>query len=41
MGVNGMADYFVQAGKLKSKPDPKTYYTGDLFTSASSGSVAK
>ena len=39
--LNGMADYFVQAGKLKSKTDPKTYYTGDLFTAARSGSVAK
>ena len=32
--LNGMADYFVQAGKLKSKADPKTYYTGELFTAA-------
>ncbi|TCC32435.1 aliphatic sulfonate ABC transporter substrate-binding protein [Kribbella sindirgiensis] len=32
--LNGMADYFVQAGKLKTKTDPKTYYTGDLFTTA-------
>ncbi|TDO69211.1 NitT/TauT family transport system substrate-binding protein [Kribbella sp. VKM Ac-2571] len=39
--LNGMADYFVQAGKLKSKADPETYYTGDLFTAAGSGSVAK
>lgn len=34
--LNGMADYFVQAGKLKTKTDPKTYYTGDLFTTAAS-----
>ncbi|TDD91753.1 aliphatic sulfonate ABC transporter substrate-binding protein [Actinomadura darangshiensis] len=27
-----MGGYFVGAGKLKSSPDPKTYYTGDLFT---------
>jgi len=32
---------FVSPGKLKSKTDPKTYYTGDLFTAARSGSVAK
>ena len=32
--LDGMADYFVQAGKLKTKGDPKTYYTGDLFTAA-------
>ncbi|HWD78140.1 MAG TPA: aliphatic sulfonate ABC transporter substrate-binding protein [Kribbella sp.] len=32
--LNGLADYFVQAGKLKTKTDPKTYYTGDLFTAA-------
>ena len=32
--LNGMADYFVEAGKLKSKVDPKTYYTGELFTTA-------
>ncbi|HEY3514377.1 MAG TPA: aliphatic sulfonate ABC transporter substrate-binding protein [Kribbella sp.] len=32
--LNGMADYFVQAGKLKKKTEAKTYYTGDLFTGA-------
>lgn len=32
--LTGMTDYFVQAGKLKSSVDPKTYYTGDLFTAA-------
>jgi NitT/TauT family transport system substrate-binding protein len=32
--LTGMADYFVEAGKLKSSVDPKTYYTGDLFTKA-------
>jgi NitT/TauT family transport system substrate-binding protein len=32
--LTGMADYFVQAGKLKAKVDPKTYYTGHLFTAA-------
>jgi len=32
--LTGMADYFVEAGKLKSSVDPKTYYTGDLFTGA-------
>lgn len=30
----GMSDYFVQAGKLKSPADPKSYYTGDLFMAA-------
>lgn len=29
-----MTDYFVDAGKLESPADPKTYYTGDLFTAA-------
>lgn len=32
--LTGMSDYFVGAGKLKSTVDPKTYYTGDLFTAA-------
>ena len=32
--LTGMTDYFVEAGKLKSSIDPKTYYTGDLFTAA-------
>lgn len=32
--LTGMSDYFVEAGKLKSSVDPKTYYTGDLFTAA-------
>lgn len=32
--LNGMGDYFVQAGKLKAPVDPKSYYTGDLFTAA-------
>lgn len=32
--LTGMTDYFVDAGKLKSSVDPKTYYTGDLFTAA-------
>ncbi|MEV6793098.1 aliphatic sulfonate ABC transporter substrate-binding protein [Streptomyces sp. NPDC051320] len=32
--LKGMNDYFVQAGKLKRPVDPKTYYTGDLFTGA-------
>ncbi|MEO3829733.1 aliphatic sulfonate ABC transporter substrate-binding protein [Actinomadura sp. B10D3] len=30
--LTGMNGYFVGAGKLKSPVDPKTYYTGDLFT---------
>ncbi|CAM5306822.1 Aliphatic sulfonate ABC transporter substrate-binding protein OS=Streptomyces tendae OX=1932 GN=GUR47_23355 PE=4 SV=1 [Streptomyces tendae] len=32
--LEGMNDYFVDAGKLKKPVDPKTYYTGDLFTGA-------
>lgn len=32
--LTGLNDYFVQAGKLKKPVDPKTYYTGDLFTGA-------
>ncbi|MFF5988404.1 aliphatic sulfonate ABC transporter substrate-binding protein [Prauserella flavalba] len=32
--LKGMTDYFVDAGKLKSPVDPKTYYTGELFTAA-------
>ncbi|MFG2053349.1 aliphatic sulfonate ABC transporter substrate-binding protein [Micromonospora sp. NPDC048930] len=32
--LTGMSDYFVQAGKLKSPADPKSYYTGDLFMAA-------
>jgi NitT/TauT family transport system substrate-binding protein len=32
--LTGMNDYFIQAGKLKQPVDPKTYYTGDLFTAA-------
>ncbi|MFF8478931.1 aliphatic sulfonate ABC transporter substrate-binding protein [Streptomyces sp. NPDC015414] len=32
--LKGMNDYFVGAGKLKRPVDPKTYYTGDLFTGA-------
>ncbi|MCW3840431.1 aliphatic sulfonate ABC transporter substrate-binding protein [Micromonospora yasonensis] len=32
--LTGMSDYFVQAGKLKSPSDPKSYYTGDLFMAA-------
>jgi NitT/TauT family transport system substrate-binding protein len=31
---NGMQDYFVTAGKIPAKVDPKTFYTGDLFTAA-------
>jgi sulfonate transport system substrate-binding protein len=32
--LKGLNDYFVEAGKLKKPVDPKTYYTGDLFTGA-------
>ncbi|MEU6551946.1 aliphatic sulfonate ABC transporter substrate-binding protein [Streptomyces sp. NPDC046915] len=32
--LKGMNDYFVEAGKLKQPVDPKSYYTGDLFTEA-------
>jgi NitT/TauT family transport system substrate-binding protein len=35
--LTGMGDYFVGAGKLPSNPDPKTYYLGDVFTSAAAG----
>jgi NitT/TauT family transport system substrate-binding protein len=33
--LTGMNDYFVGAGKLTAPVDPKTYYTGDLFSAAS------
>ncbi|MZE68214.1 aliphatic sulfonate ABC transporter substrate-binding protein [Streptomyces sp. SID5789] len=32
--LEGMNEYFVGTGKLKKPVDPKTYYTGDLFTGA-------
>ena len=32
--LTGMNKYFVEAGKLKQPVDPKSYYTGDLFTAA-------
>ncbi|MER6463804.1 aliphatic sulfonate ABC transporter substrate-binding protein [Streptomyces sp. NPDC001288] len=32
--LTGLNDYFVESGKLKQPVDPKTYYTGDLFTGA-------
>jgi NitT/TauT family transport system substrate-binding protein len=32
--LTGMNDYFVGAGNLTGAVDPKTYYTGDLFTGA-------
>jgi NitT/TauT family transport system substrate-binding protein len=32
--LSGMNDYFVGAGKLTRPVDPKTYYTGDLFSGA-------
>jgi NitT/TauT family transport system substrate-binding protein len=32
--LTAMNDYFIDAGKLKAPADPKTYYTGDLFTGA-------
>ncbi|MFF3286132.1 aliphatic sulfonate ABC transporter substrate-binding protein [Streptomyces sp. NPDC003023] len=32
--LQGMNDYFVEAGKLGQPVDPKTYYTGDLFIGA-------
>jgi len=34
--LTGLGEYFVGAGKLKSNPDPKTYYLGDTFTGAAS-----
>ncbi|MCG5217541.1 aliphatic sulfonate ABC transporter substrate-binding protein [Streptosporangium sp. KLBMP 9127] len=33
--LNGLGDFFVSTGQLKSAPDPATYYTGDLYTKAS------
>ncbi|MEV5749155.1 aliphatic sulfonate ABC transporter substrate-binding protein [Actinoallomurus sp. NPDC052308] len=32
--LNGLANFFVGTGQLKSAPDPATYYTGDLYTKA-------
>jgi NitT/TauT family transport system substrate-binding protein len=32
--LTAMTDYFVDAGQLDSSVDPKSYYTGDLFTGA-------
>jgi NitT/TauT family transport system substrate-binding protein len=32
--LDSLADFFVGTGQLKSKPDPATYYTGDLYTKA-------
>lgn len=32
--LTGMGDYFVSAGKIPSNVDPKTYYTGDLWTAS-------
>ncbi|MEV0380424.1 aliphatic sulfonate ABC transporter substrate-binding protein [Nonomuraea sp. NPDC050643] len=32
--LNSLGDFFVSTGQLKSKPDPATYYTGDLYTKA-------
>ncbi len=32
--LTGMGDYFLGAGKITSNPDPKTYYTGDLWTAS-------
>ncbi|MEO3884273.1 aliphatic sulfonate ABC transporter substrate-binding protein [Nonomuraea sp. B5E05] len=30
--LNSLSDFFVSTGQLKSRPDPATYYTGDLYT---------
>ncbi|MFI7613720.1 aliphatic sulfonate ABC transporter substrate-binding protein [Nonomuraea terrae] len=32
--LDSLADFFVGTGQLKSKPEPATYYTGDLYTKA-------
>ncbi|GAA3533699.1 aliphatic sulfonate ABC transporter substrate-binding protein [Nonomuraea rosea] len=32
--LNSLGDFFVGTGQLKSRPDPATYYTGDLYTKA-------
>ncbi|MFI6925382.1 aliphatic sulfonate ABC transporter substrate-binding protein [Nonomuraea spiralis] len=33
----GLADLFVTMGKLQDSPDPSTYFTADLYASASAG----
>ncbi|GAA5084858.1 NitT/TauT family transport system substrate-binding protein [Thermocatellispora tengchongensis] len=35
--LNSLGDFFVGTGQLKSRPDPATYYTGDLYTKAFAG----
>lgn len=32
--LNGLGDFFVRTGQLKSRPDPSSYYTGDSYTKA-------
>jgi NitT/TauT family transport system substrate-binding protein len=32
--LKGLTDFFVSTKQLKTSPDPKSYYTGDLFTQA-------
>ncbi|UBU15995.1 aliphatic sulfonate ABC transporter substrate-binding protein [Nonomuraea gerenzanensis] len=32
--LNSLGDFFVSTGKLKTRPEPATYYTGDLYTKA-------
>ncbi|MEV5891839.1 aliphatic sulfonate ABC transporter substrate-binding protein [Nonomuraea fuscirosea] len=32
--LNSLGDFFVSTGQLKTRPDPATYYTGDLYTKA-------
>ncbi|MER6006103.1 aliphatic sulfonate ABC transporter substrate-binding protein [Nonomuraea angiospora] len=32
--LNSLGDFFVGTGQLKSRPDPATYYTGDLYEKA-------
>ncbi|MEV0614167.1 aliphatic sulfonate ABC transporter substrate-binding protein [Nonomuraea sp. NPDC050404] len=32
--LNSLGDFFVSTGQLKSRPDPATYYTGDLYQKA-------
>jgi len=32
--LNHLGDFFVRTGQLKSRPDPSSYYTGDLYSKA-------
>jgi NitT/TauT family transport system substrate-binding protein len=32
--LNNLGDFFVRTGQLKSRPEPSSYYTGDLYSKA-------